>query len=158
MISEFETLLYLDRADVESFGISEAEAVTPIEHLCRERDIERVLNAPKSLLRPVDDVLFMSTLAISEDPPYAAIKALGVNAANAHQGMETIGSTITLFDRRTAYPVAVMDGAWITEIRTAALSAVAAKYFGRKDSETIAFIGSGAQARSHLDAFLKKFS
>ena len=95
----------------------------------------------------------MSTLAVSEVPPYTAIKALGVNAANAHQGMETIGSTITLFDRRTAYPVAVMDGAWITEIRTAA-----AKYFGRNDSETIAFIGSGAQARSHLDAFLKKFS
>ena len=99
----------------------------------------------------------MSTLAISEDPPYAAIKALGVNAANAHQGIEKIGSTITLFERRTAYPVAVMDGAWITEIRTAALSAVAAKYFGRKDSETIAFIGSGAHARSYLDAFLKKF-
>ena len=91
------------------FGISEAEAVTPIEHLCRERDAERVLNAPKSLLRPVDDVLFMSTLAVSEDPPYAAIKALGVNAANAHQGMETTGSTITLFDRQTAYPVAVME-------------------------------------------------
>ena len=100
----------------------------------------------------------MSTLAISEDPPYAAIKALGVNAANAHQGMETIGSKITLFDRRTAYPVAVMDGAWITEIRTAALSAVAAKLFGQKDSETIAFIGIGALARSHLDAFLKIFS
>ena len=80
----------------------------------------------------------MSTLAISEDPPYAAIKALGVNAANAHQGMETTGSTITLFDRWTAYPVAVMDGAWIIKIRMAALSAVAAKHFGRKDSETIA--------------------
>jgi ornithine cyclodeaminase/alanine dehydrogenase-like protein (mu-crystallin family) len=45
-----------------------------------------------------------------------------------------------------------MDGSWITEIRTAALSTVAAKHFGRADSETIAFIGSGAQARSHLDA------
>ena len=100
----------------------------------------------------------MSTLAVSEDPPYTAIKALGVSAANAHQGMEITGSTITMFDRWTAYPDAVMDGAWITEIRTAALSAVAAKHFGRKGSETIAFIGSGAQARSHLDAFLKKFS
>ena len=139
-------------------GFSAAETVTQIEHRCRERDAERVLNAPKSLLRLVDDVLFMTTLAVSEDPPYTAIKALGVNAANAHQGMGTTGSTITLFDRQTAYPVAVMNGAWITEIRTAALSAVAAKYFGRKDSETIAFIGGGAQARSHLDAFLKKFS
>ena len=151
-------LLNLNRADVEALGISTAETVTQIEYLCRERDAERALNASKSLLRPVDDVLFMLTLAVSVDPPYTAIKALGVNAANAHQGMETTGSTITLFDRWTAYPVAVMDGAWITEIRTAALSAVAAKHFGQKDSETIAFIGIGAQARSHLDAFLKKFS
>lgn len=99
----------------------------------------------------------MSTLAVSEDPPYTAVKALGVNAANAHRGMDTIGSTITLFDRATAYPLAVMDGSWITEIRTAALSTVAAKHFGRPDSETVAFIGSGAQARSHLDAFLDLF-
>jgi ornithine cyclodeaminase/alanine dehydrogenase-like protein (mu-crystallin family) len=150
-------LLYLSRADVEGLGLIAAETVDQIEHLCRERDAGRVLNAPKSLLRPVDEVLFMTTLAVSEDPPYTAVKALGVNAANAHQGMDTIGSTITLFDRATAYPVAVMDGSWITEIRTAALSAVAAKHFARADSETIAFIGSGAQARSHLDAFLELF-
>jgi len=150
-------ILYLDRAGVEALGLAAAETVDQIEHLCRERDARRVLNAPKSLLRPIDDVLFMSTLAVSENPPYVAVKALGVNAANAHRGMDTIGSTITLFDRATAYPVAIMDGTWITEVRTAALSAVAAKHFARKDSESIAFIGSGAQARSHLDAFLDLF-
>lgn len=71
----------------------------------------RVLNAPKSLLRSVDDVLFMSTSAISENPPFVAVKALCVNAANAHHGMDTIGSTISLFNRATVYPVAIMDGA-----------------------------------------------
>ena len=128
-------LLYLSRADVEGLGLTAAETVDQIEHLCRERDAGRVLNAPKSLLRPVDEVLFMTTLAVSEDPPYTAVKALGVNAANAHQGMDTIGSTITLFDRATAYPVAVMDGSWITEIRTAALSAVATTTLEAVDAE-----------------------
>jgi ornithine cyclodeaminase/alanine dehydrogenase len=156
-LSRNHDLLYLNRASVEALGLAAAETVDQIEHLCRERDAKRVLNAPKSLLRPVDDVLFMSTLAVSEDPPFVAVKALGVNAANAQRGMDTIGSTITLFDRTTAYPVAIMDGTWITEVRTAALSAVAAKHFARKDSESIAFIGSGAQARSHLDAFLDLF-
>ncbi len=150
-------ILYLDRANVESLGLTAAETMDQIEHLCRERDASRVLNAPKSLLRPVDDVLFMSTLAVSEEPPFVAVKSLGVNAANAQRGMDTIGSLITLFDRATAYPIAVMDGTWITEVRTAALSAVAAKHFARRGSETIAFIGSGAQARSHLDAFLDLF-
>lgn len=156
-MSDNAKLLYLDRDTVESLGLTAVETVAQIEHLCRERDAQRVLNAPKSVLRPVDDVLFMSTLAVSEDPPFTAVKALGVNAANAHRGMETIGSTITLFDRETAYPVAVMDGSWITEVRTAALSTVAAKHFARPESETIAFIGAGAQARSHLDAFLDLF-
>lgn len=142
---------------MEGLEITASDAIDKIEHLCRERDAARVLNAPKSLLRPVDDVLFMSTLAVSEDPPFTAVKALGVNAANAQKGMGTIGSIITLFDRETAYPVAIMDGSWITEVRTAALSAVAAKHFARPDSKTIAFIGSGAQARSHLDAFLDMF-
>ena len=153
-MSTDDKLLYLSRPDIEALGLTAADTVAQIEHLCRERDAARVLNAPKSLLRPVDDVLFMATLAVSEDPPFMAVKALGANAANAHKGMTTIGATITLFDQATAYPVAIMDGAWITEIRTAALSAVAARHFARKDSETIAFIGSGAQARSHLDAFL----
>lgn len=156
-MSDHSKLLYLERATVESLGLTAVETVSQIEHLCRERDAQRVLNAPKTVLRPVDDVLFMSTLAVSEDPPFTAVKALGVNAANAHRGMETIGSTITLFDRETAYPVAVMDGSWITEVRTAALSTVAAKHFARPDSERIAFIGTGAQARSHLDAFLDLF-
>ena len=157
MQQEEDRILYLSRNDVSSLGISAADTVSQIEHLCRERDASRLLNAPKSLLRPVDDVLFMSTLAVSEDPPYTAIKALGVNAENAQRGMETIGATITLFDRATAFPLAIMDGSWITEIRTAALSAVAAKHFARSDSASIAFIGAGAQARSHLDAFLDQF-
>ena len=71
-------LLYLSRADVEGLGLTAVETVDQIEHLCRERDAGRVLNAPKSLLRPVDEVLFMTTLAVSEDPPYTALKALGV--------------------------------------------------------------------------------
>jgi ornithine cyclodeaminase/alanine dehydrogenase-like protein (mu-crystallin family) len=156
-MAQYPQLIYLSRTTVESLGLTAADTMARIEHLCRERDASRVLNAPKSLLRPVDEVLFMSTLAVSEEPPFMAVKALGVNAANAHKGMDTIGSIITLFDRETAYPVAIMDGTWITEIRTAALSSVAAKHFGRAGAETIAFIGSGAQARSHLDAFLALF-
>ncbi|KAA3622196.1 MAG: ornithine cyclodeaminase family protein, partial [Proteobacteria bacterium] len=46
---------------------------------------------------------------------------------------------------------------WVTAVRTAGLSAVAAKYLARKDSKVIAFIGSGVQARSHLDAFRQMF-
>jgi alanine dehydrogenase len=43
-----------------------------------------------------------------------------------------------------------MDGTWITNIRTGAGAAVAAKYFARKDSRTVAMLGAGAQARTQL--------
>jgi ornithine cyclodeaminase/alanine dehydrogenase len=50
-----------------------------------------------------------------------------------------------------------MDGDWITGVRTAGLSAVAAKHLARKDAATIAFIGCGLQARTHLEAFSQMF-
>ena len=119
MSQEEGQVLYLSRTDVASLGITTADLVSQIEHLCRERDAGRLLNAPKSLPRPVEDVLFRSTLAVSDHPSCTSIKALGVNADNARRGMETKGAIITLFDRATAYPAASLDGIWITEVRTA---------------------------------------
>ena len=46
-----------------------------------------------------------------------------------------------------------MDSTWITQQRTAAASAVAVKYLGRKDVDSYAMLGCGVQARSHLEAF-----
>lgn len=152
-----DTLLYLSREEMEGLGLTAADTVRQIEKLCQGRDAGTVLNAPKSALRPVADVLFMSTLAVAEDPPYMSVKSLGVNDANADRGMETIGALVTLFDRKSAMPVAVMDGYWITAVRTAGLSAVAAKYLARPDAKVAAFVGCGAQAHSHLDAFNQMF-
>ena len=151
-------LLYLSRAVLQSLGLTAADTIRQIETLCRGRDRGDVLNAPKSALRPEPNVLFMSTTALAEEPPHMAVKALGVNTANADHGLETTGSLITLFDRKTALPFAVMEGYWITMVRTASLSAVAAKYFARPDASVAAFIGCGAQAHTHLDALLQMFA
>ena len=86
-----------------------------------------------------------------------AVKSLGMNAANAAEGQDIIGSLITLFDSRTGLPLAVMDGDWITGIRTAGLSATVAKRCAHPGSSAIAFIGCGMQARSHLSLFADLF-
>ncbi len=150
-------LLYLSRAVLKNLGLTAADTIRQIEILCRGRDRGDVLNAPKSALRPEQDVLFMSTTSLAEEPPHMAVKSLGVNTANAERGLETTGSLITLFDRETALPLAVMEGYWITMVRTASLSAVAAKYLARPDAAVAAFIGCGAQAHAHLDAFSQIF-
>src|SRR6184192_1185520 len=59
---------------------------------------------------------------------------------------------ILLFRPETGEPLAVMDGRLITEMRTAAVSAVATKLLARTEAKTLTILGSGVQARSHLEA------
>jgi ornithine cyclodeaminase/alanine dehydrogenase-like protein (mu-crystallin family) len=61
-------------------------------------------------------------------------------------------ATILLFKPETGEPLLSMDGRLITEVRTAAVSAVATKHLARPDARVLAILGSGAQARSHLTA------
>ena len=62
-----------------------------------------------------------------------------------------------MLDSETGLPVAILDGNWITAVRTAGLSATAAKYMATKDSAVAAFIGCGVQAKSHLRALADVF-
>lgn len=70
----------------------------------------------------------------------------------ATRGLPTIQGVLVLFDATSGVPLAVMDSASITTLRTAAASALAAKYLARTDASALAFIGCGAQARTHLIA------
>src|SRR4051812_14594528 len=59
-------------------------------------------------------------------------------------------AVIALFDPKTGQPLALMDGRYITEMRTAAVSAVATDALAAKDSKVLALLGAGVQARAHL--------
>ena len=67
-------------------------------------------------------------------------------------GLPTIQGTVTLFDGHTGVPLAIMDTVRITALRTAAASAVAAKYLARPGASRLAVIGCGVQAGPHVDA------
>jgi len=67
-------------------------------------------------------------------------------------GIPTHHAIIQLFRPETGEPLVTMDGTLITEVRTAAASAVATKYLARPDASVLAILGSGVQARSHLEA------
>jgi ornithine cyclodeaminase/alanine dehydrogenase-like protein (mu-crystallin family) len=87
-------------------------------------------------------------------PAYAG-NALGVKLVTFYpqnQGIPTHHATILLFKPETGEPLVSMDGRLITEVRTAAVSAVATNYLARPDAAALAIIGSGVQARSHLEA------
>jgi alanine dehydrogenase len=89
---------------------------------------------------------------------YAGGGALGVKLVTFYpqnpqnRGLPTHHAAIQLFEPETGKPLVSMDGRLITEVRTAAVSAVATKYLARADASDLAIIGSGMQARSHLEA------
>jgi thiomorpholine-carboxylate dehydrogenase len=70
---------------------------------------------------------------------------------NAERGLETHMALVTLFDPATGEPLAVMDGTYLTEMRTAAVSAAATRRLAAPDARVLAILGSGVQARSHLE-------
>jgi alanine dehydrogenase len=77
-------------------------------------------------------------------------KLVSVVPANAERGLSTHLGIVALFDPATGALVAVMDARYITEVRTAAVSAVSARWMARPDARRLAIIGTGVQARSHL--------
>jgi alanine dehydrogenase len=79
-------------------------------------------------------------------------KLVTVFESNADRGLPTHLATILLLDPDTGALLALMDGRYITEARTAAVSAVSVRYLAREDATVLAIIGSGVQARSHLQA------
>lgn len=91
-------------------------------------------------------------------PAYvSAIPALGtklvtVFGGNLARGLPTHLATIILLDPETGALLALVDGRYITEARTAAVSAVSVNELARDDAAVLAIIGSGVQARSHLEA------
>jgi ornithine cyclodeaminase/alanine dehydrogenase-like protein (mu-crystallin family) len=84
--------------------------------------------------------------------PVFAVKSIASFPANPARGLPTISSTVLLLDGETGLTKAVMDGAHLTAIRTAAASALAADILARRDASHLALIGSGVQAVSHLAA------
>jgi alanine dehydrogenase len=86
------------------------------------------------------------------EPPQMGAKLVTVFGDNLTRGLPSHLATILLFDPDTGALMAVMDGRYITEARTAAVSAVSAKALARPDASRLAILGSGVQARSHLEA------
>ncbi|HJU42420.1 MAG TPA: ornithine cyclodeaminase family protein [Vicinamibacterales bacterium] len=85
-------------------------------------------------------------------PASMGAKIVTVFGENHKKGLPSHLATILLFDPDTGSLIAMMDGRYITEARTAAVSAVSARFLARTAASTLALIGSGVQARSHLEA------
>jgi ornithine cyclodeaminase/alanine dehydrogenase-like protein (mu-crystallin family) len=90
--------------------------------------------------------------AFVADPPALGAKLVTVYPGNQARDLPSHLATIALFDPDTGELLALMDGRFITEARTAAVSAVSARLLANPGPAVLAILGAGVQARSHLDA------
>jgi len=90
--------------------------------------------------------------AFIPEPAALGTKVVSVFGSNTAVGLPTHLATIVLLDPMTGELLSIMDGRFITEARTAAVSAVSVRHLALRDASRLAIIGSGVQARSHLEA------
>jgi len=152
-----DTIPYLSEATLAGLGITIGDVIESIEALIRRQDQGTAWSAPKAVIFPADGRYMMAALAAMDGPSLLAVKTLVLNPRNPDKGHPQINGLVTMLDSETGLPVAILDGNWITAVRTAGLSAVAAKYMANKGAAVAAFIGSGVQAGSHLRAFAQLF-
>ena len=95
-------------------------------------------------------VLFMPAYLAAEDQ--MAVKIASVFEENSAKGLPLIHSLVVVMDTSTGEPIAVMDGTYLTALRTGAASGVATDLLARKDAQTVAILGAGAQGRAQLEA------
>ncbi len=85
------------------------------------------------------------------EPAALGAKIVSVFRDNPARGLPTVTSIYVLSDYATGAPLAIMDGGYLTAIRTAAGSAVATRSLARSDASTLGVFGTGVQARFHVE-------
>ena len=145
-----------------SVVLSEADvrAVLPMPDLIETMETALKTFSGGQAVQPVRTVLqigpakgFFGVMPAFQPAPAAlGAKLVTVFHENHARGLPSHLATIILLDPETGALAAVMDGRYITEARTAAVSAVSVRHMARSDAARLALLGSGVQARSHLEA------
>ena len=145
--------LLLTRKDVES-ALTMPDAISAVEEAFRQQQLGTVqlpLRTPIRIPQHKGTVLFMPAYIGGMDA--LGMKVVKVYPENPSQhGLPTILATVLLNDPRTGELIALMDGAYLTAMRTGAASGVATKYLARPESKVVGVFGAGIQARTQLMA------
>src|SRR3954451_12946573 len=109
---------------------------------------------PRNAVSLPDEAFLLGMPGRLRDGPLV-VKVVTVVEANLSKGLPSHLATIALYDSETGACLALMDGTYITAIRTSAAAAVAAERLAREDAGTLAIVGAGVQGEHHLKAFTR---
>lgn len=142
-------MLILDESRVREL-LSFAALIPAMERALIEFSAGRVIQPVRTVMSPTLNAFFASMPAVYGD--VVGAKLVAVYPDNVRRGLPTHLASIQLFRVSTGEPIAVIDGRLITEMRTAAVSAVATNALARPNARVLAVLGTGVQARAHVAA------
>ncbi len=141
---------YFDEAAVRR-ALTYETLIAAMERALADFSAGKVVQPVRSILAVAEHHGFFGVMpAVYGD--IMGAKLVTLYPQNAGTGLPTHQGVIVLMRATTGEPLAMMDGRLITEMRTAAVTAVATKHLSSKDARVLAILGSGVQARAHFAA------
>ncbi|MFZ3168952.1 MAG: alanine dehydrogenase [Candidatus Methanoperedens sp.] len=145
-------IIWLNRKEVESL-LDMKGTLKVVEEAFRQHGLKKVQMPPKLYLYFKNHNGDLRTMpGYLEEQDITGVKIVNVHPDNPKIGLPTVMALVILNSTETGAPLAIMDGTYLTDMRTGAAGGVAVKYLARKNAKTVGFVGTGNQARSQLMA------
>ncbi|MES0325152.1 MAG: ornithine cyclodeaminase family protein [Candidatus Bathyarchaeia archaeon] len=145
--------IYLSQEDVLDLDIPMKEVIELVELGLSEHGHGRVENPPKPGIHSKPDAFIHAMPAYYEKLGIGGLKWVSGYPSNRAVNLPQIAGLMIVNDMETGMPLAVMDCRWITAVRTAAVSAITAKYCAAEGTESLGIVGCGVQGRMNLVGF-----
>ena len=147
------SVLVLDEHQVRSL-LTMAECIEAMEEVLRSLAREELHQPLRPVTRPdgADSLMGLMPAYRGGERPVWSLKEIVIAPGNPARGLDAHQGAVLLHDGETGQLRALLNASAITEIRTAAVSAVATRALARADASVVAILGGGVQARSHAEA------
>jgi ornithine cyclodeaminase len=141
------------RGDVEA-ALPMRACIDLMETVFRSIAGGRVVQPRRTVVRGTDGRALYVMPALVESEHALSTKLVTITPSNAERGLPTHRGVLVQMEPETGAPVALIDAAGLTAVRTAAVSALATRILARRDARVLGMLGSGVQARSHIEAMM----
>lgn len=148
-------ILYLNQKDIKELNISMKDVLEAVDQGFHLKGLGMTEMPPKPGIHTQPNAFIHAMPAYVKGIEVAGLKWVSGYPTNIGKGLPYITGLLILNDPETGIPIAVMDCAWITAMRTGASAGISVRYLARQGSSVVAILGCGVQARASLMALVE---
>jgi len=147
-------ILVLNHDDLESLGLTWTEVIDVLEDAFRQKARGLVQNPPKPKVTSREDAFIHAMPAYLGGSDRIGMKWVAGYEQNTEKGLPYIYGAVIMNDAETGRPIALLDGGWITAMRTPGVAGVTMRHVPG-DPKHVVIVGCGLQGQLHLDVALE---